>query len=90
MLTLKMSELKAQSADELRRTLDRAMAAMLYPHDDPSHKDGDFLTLDIVDDLGTTARGGAGNLVALRYIWFLYKKATIPGYTGQDMRSWYE
>ena len=82
MLEFKLSELKALNAAELQDALDRALSAMLYPLDDPSYKEGDE-KLCVVDDAGTTPLGGAYyGLVALRYIWFLYKKATIPGYVS--------
>jgi hypothetical protein len=88
MLSLKLSELKAQTAAELQLTLDRALSAMLYPHDDPSYKDGSVM-LDIEDDCGTTAYGGGANLVAMRYLWFLYKKATIPNFVAGHSPIWY-
>ncbi len=77
MLLLKAEDLKQQTAGQLRETIDKALAAMLYPYDDPSYKEGS-IKLQIDCDEARTAY----ELVAIRYLWFLYKKATIPGYSG--------
>lgn len=89
MLSLNLSDLKKQTAQELQATIDRALSAMLYPQDDLDYVDGDTQMLRIVDDLGTTALGGAANIVALRYLWLLYKKATIPNYVPAHSPAWY-
>lgn len=78
MLTLKAEELKQQTPEQLRVTFDKALSAMLYPHDDPSYKAGHTKLKVVHDDPYRTVY----DLVAIRYLWFLYKKATIPGYAG--------
>jgi hypothetical protein len=90
MYTLKLTDLKALDAAGLQAQIDKAISAMLYPHDDPEFvwpESGTPTTLQITDDTGQLL---AGNVVALRYLWFLYKKATIPNYTGDTSPSWYE
>ena len=85
MLTLRVDDLKQQSAEQLRETIDRALSAMLYPYEDPSYKEGN-VKLQIYCDEARTAY----ELVAIRYLWFLYKKATVPGYIEGHSLAWFE
>ena len=86
MYTLQIEHLKSLDAEGLRTIMDKALSAMLYPMDDPTHTPGNFLTLEIKK--GDEFVGG--NIVALRYIWMLYKRATIPGYVAGHSPEWYE
>lgn len=85
MLTLRIEALKAMSAHELQVTLDSAISAMLFPYDDPTY-DGGWKLQIIGNDPPEML---AGEVVALRYLWFLYKKATIPGYEGGHSPAWF-
>lgn len=86
MLTLKVDDLKLQTAEQLRETIDTALSAMLYPNDDPSYREGGVKLKIEHSDVRRTAY----DLVAIRYLWFLYKKATIPGHTGGQSPGWFD
>lgn len=85
MLTLKAENLKQQTVEQLRETIDTALSAMLYPYEDPSYREGGVkLKIEHSDDRRTVYE-----LVAIRYLWFLYKKATVPSYTGSQSLAWF-
>ena len=84
MLILNIHALKIMAPPELQATIDRAISAVLYPCDDPTYVDGFRLAID------RDGEALAYDVVALRYLWFLYKQATIPGYRSDASPAWYD